>query len=97
MIGLSRCNFARRLAGRLVSRPPTRLAQSAPNDIVGPFGPRSRSCGRKSAADEIEIGEREQREHLGAVLGDASIADLAIAELAFDEAELVLDLRANLA
>jgi hypothetical protein len=64
---------------------------------VGPFGPRSPSCGRNSAAGEIEIGEREEREHLRAVLGDAATAHAAIAELAFDDAEHVLDLRAHLA
>ena len=37
------------------------------------------------------VGERQQREHLSAVLGDAAIADLAIAKLAFDDTEHVLD------
>ena len=31
---------------------------------------------RKAAAGEIEIGKREEREHLHTVLGDAAIADL---------------------
>lgn len=53
--------------------------------------------GRKSAADEVQICEREQREHLSAVLGNAAIAHLAIAELALENAEDVLDLRADLA
>src|SRR5262249_42257904 len=57
----------------------------------------SASRGRKSPAGEIDIGEREQREHLCAVLGDAAIAHLAIAELAFDDAEDVLDLGADFA
>jgi hypothetical protein len=52
---------------------------------------------RKSAAREIEIGEREEREHLRAVLGDTAIADLATAELAFDHSKHVLDLRAHFA
>ena len=38
------------------------------------------SCGRKPPAGEIQIGERQQREHLCAVLGDAAIAHLAVAE-----------------
>jgi hypothetical protein len=61
------------------------------------FRPHCPSSGRKSAAREIEIGEREEREHVRAVLGDAAIADLAIAELVFDDAEHVLDLGASLA
>ena len=56
-----------------------------------PLGPPSPSSGRKSAADEIQVGERQQREHVSAVLGDAAIADLAIAKLAFDDTEQVLD------
>ena len=55
------------------------------------------SSGRKSAAGEIEVGECEEREHLRAVLGNAAIAHLAIAELAFEHAEDVLDLGAHLA
>ena len=51
----------------------------------------------KSAAGEIQIGERKQREHLRAILGDAAIAHLAIAELAFDDAEHMFDLRAHFA
>jgi hypothetical protein len=50
---------------------------------AGLFGPHFPSGGHKSAAREIEIGEREEREHLRAVLGDAALADLAVAELAF--------------
>src|SRR6185503_18741958 len=55
------------------------------------------SSGRKSAADEIEIGEREEREHLRAVLGDAAIAHLAISELALEHSEDVFDLGTHLA
>ena len=55
------------------------------------------SSGHKSTADEIEICEREEREYLRAVLGDAAIADLAVAELAFQHPEYVLDLGAHLA
>src|SRR4029079_6489667 len=55
------------------------------------------SCGRKPATGEIQVGEREQRGHLRAVLGDAALADLAVAELAFDDTEHVLDLRTHLA
>jgi hypothetical protein len=40
------------------------------------------SGGRKCRAGEIQVCERQQREHLGPVLGDAAIAHLAIAELA---------------
>src|SRR5215207_4152953 len=61
------------------------------------FSRPSPSSGRKSAPDEIEIGQCEEREHLRAVLSDAAIADLAIAELAFEHAEDVLDFRAHLA
>ena len=61
------------------------------------FSRHSPSSGRKSAACEIEIGERKEREHLRAVLGDAAIADAAIAELAFDDAEHMLDFCAHFA
>src|SRR5450631_1926167 len=61
------------------------------------FSPHFSSCGRKSAARKIEIGEREEHEYLRAVLGDAAIADAAIAELAFDDAEHVFNLRAYFA
>src|SRR5436190_21210191 len=64
---------------------------------VARFSPHSPSSGRKSAAREIEVGEREEREHLRAVLGDATIADAAIAELAFDDAKHMLDLCAHFA
>ena len=63
----------------------------------GAFRPHFPSSAHKSAAGEIEIGEREEREHLRAVLGDAAIADLAVAELAFQHPEHVLDLGAHLA
>jgi hypothetical protein len=43
------------------------------------------------------LGEREKGEQLRAVLLDAAVAHLAIAELAFDVAEDVLDLGADLA
>src|SRR5262245_34147439 len=65
--------------------------------VFGVSGRHSPSCGRKSAADEIEIGEREQGEHLRAVLPDTAIADLAIAEPALQHAKDVLDLGAHLA
>ena len=58
--------------------------------VTGPYWPHSPSCGRKSAAGEIQIGERKQREHLRAILGDAAIANLAIAELALHDTEHVL-------
>jgi hypothetical protein len=50
-----------------------------------------------SGAHDIQVGEREQGEHQSAVLGDAAIENLAIAELAFDDAEDVQDLRTCLA
>src|SRR4051794_3492305 len=43
------------------------------------------SGGRKCPAGEIQVCERQQREHLGSVLGDATIAHLAIAELALHD------------
>ena len=64
---------------------------------AGLSGPHFPSSGHKSTAGEIEIGEREECEHLRAVLGDAAIADLAVAELAFQHPEHVLDLGAHLA
>ena len=36
---------------------------------MGPLWPHSPSCGRRSAADEVQIGERKQRKHLRAILG----------------------------
>jgi hypothetical protein len=60
-------------------------------------GPHSPSCGRKSAAGEVQIGERKQRKHLRAILGDAAIAHLAIAELALQDTEHVLRFGAHFA
>ena len=54
------------------------------------FRPAFSSSVHKSAAGEIKIGEREEREHLRAILGDAAIADLAVAELAFQHPETSL-------
>ena len=54
------------------------------------------SGGRNHPAGEIQVGERQQREHLRAILGEAAIAYLAIAELAFDDPEHVLDFRTHL-
>ena len=45
-------------------------------------------------AREKQVGEREQCEHLRAVLGDAAITDTVISKLAFEDAEDVLDLGA---
>ena len=64
------------------------------NRSDGPIFP---SCGRKPTASEEDVGEREESEQLRAVLLDAAVAHLAIAELAFDDAEDVLDLGAHLA
>src|SRR4051794_21506946 len=55
------------------------------------------SGGRKCPAGEIQVCERQQREHLGSVLGDATIAHLAIAELALHDTKHMLDFRAHLA
>src|SRR3954451_23420644 len=55
------------------------------------------SGGRKCPAGEIQVCERQQREHLGPVLGDAAIAHLAVAELALNDTEHMLDFRAHLA
>src|SRR5437660_6301263 len=63
----------------------------------GPFWPHSPSCGRKSAAGEIQIGERQQRKHLRAIFGDAAIAHLAITELALHDTEHVLHFGAHFA
>ncbi len=62
----------------------------------GPDDPIFPSCGRKSAASEEDVGEREEGEQLRAVLLDAAVAHLSIAELAFDDTEDVFDLSANL-
>src|SRR3954469_15517176 len=55
------------------------------------------SGGRKCPAGEIQVCERQQREHLSPVLGDAAIAHLAIAELALNDAKHMLDSCAHLA
>jgi hypothetical protein len=55
------------------------------------------SRGRKCPASEVEIGERQQREHLRSVLCEAAITHLAEAKLAFQNTEHVFDLRAHLA
>ena len=54
-------------------------------------GGRCSSSGHRSSASEIKIGEREEREHLRSVFGDAAIADLAVAEPAFQLYKYVLD------
>src|SRR5262245_21680275 len=63
----------------------------------GAVWPPPASCGRKPMAGEVQIGERQGRERLCGILGNAAIAHLAIAELAFHDAEDVLDLRAHAA
>ena len=45
----------------------------------------------KCVTSEIDIGEGEKREHPRAFFFDASIADLPISELAFQDAEHVFD------
>lgn len=44
---------------------------------------------------EVDVGKGEEREHLCTVLLDAPVANLPIAELAFQNAEHVSDLGAN--
>ena len=63
----------------------------------GPFWALFMSGGRNHPASEIQIGKRQQREHLRGILGEAVITYLAIAELAFDDPEHVLDFGAHLA
>jgi hypothetical protein len=60
----------------------------------GAVWPAPASRGRKRPAGEVQVSERQQREHLRTVLDDAAIAHLAVAELAFHDA---LDFRAHLA
>ena len=55
------------------------------------------SGGRNRSAGEVQVGKRQQREHLGGVLCQAAIAHFAIAELAFHHTEHMFDLRAHLA
>lgn len=50
----------------------------------------SSSCHQPSAHQE-EVAEREQGEELGTVLGEAAVAGLHTTELAFDDAEGMLD------
>src|SRR6478752_3698677 len=63
---------------------------------AGPDGLVS-SGGRKFPAGEIQVCERQQREHLSPVLGDATIAHLPVAELALHDTKHMLDFRAHLA
>ena len=51
--------------------------------------------GRECLAGKEKVGKRKQREDLSAVLGNAAIANLAIAELAFHHPEHVLDFGAD--
>src|SRR4051812_18752365 len=55
------------------------------------------SGGRKCPAGEIQVCERQQREHLSPILGDTAIAHLSIAELALHDTKHMLDFRAHLA
>ena len=49
------------------------------------------SCHQPSP-DQEQVAEREQGEDLGAVLGKSPVAGFQMAELAFDDAEGMLDL-----
>ena len=51
----------------------------------------------KSAAGEVQIGERKQRKHLRAILGDAAIAHLGLVELATHDTEHVIHFGAHFA
>src|SRR5207247_4233459 len=53
------------------------------------------SRARNRPAGEIQVGERQQREHLCGVLVEAAIAHLAVAELALHDTEHMFDLRAD--
>jgi hypothetical protein len=53
------------------------------------------SRARNRAAGEVQVGERQQREHLCGVLVEAAIAHLAVAELALHDTEHMFDLRAD--
>ena len=50
------------------------------------------SSRQQSPSDQEQVAEREQREELGAVLGEPPVAGLYIAELPLEDAERVLDL-----
>src|ERR1043165_6849944 len=53
------------------------------------------SRARNRPAGEVQVGERQQREHLCGVLVEAAVAHLAVAELALHDTEHMLDLRAE--
>jgi hypothetical protein len=53
------------------------------------------SGGPQASSRQKQVGQCEEREDLGAVLFNAAIADLAIAKLAFENAEYMLDLGAD--
>src|SRR3954468_545324 len=55
------------------------------------------SGGRKCPAGEIQVCERQQREHLGSVLGDPRMAHLSMPDLPPHDTKHMLDLRAHLA
>ena len=60
----------------MITGPRVSSVLAAHRTVSRPFGAHSPLRGRKSAADEIQVGEREQREHLGAILGDSAIAHM---------------------
>src|SRR4051812_29907991 len=75
--------------------------QPAPHPLSGEaqFGlvPLIMSGERNRSAGKVQVRERQQREHLSGVLGEAAIANFAIAELALHHKEHMLDLRAHFA
>jgi len=60
-----------------------------PEWLVAAFQADSSSC-HQSPAHQEQLAEGEQREQLGAVLGEAPVAGLHVAELAFDHPELLI-------
>lgn len=58
---------------------------------------RAHSClhFQEFASHQPQIGQREQRVQLRGVLGQSTVAQLEVSELALDDPELVLDLGAD--
>lgn len=78
---IGRRTFGRERAGH--TRPPSHKACAREEPSARPGG-RQRSRLSRTQMPEVEIGERERREHLRAVLVHAAVADLAIAEARSD-------------
>lgn len=54
----------------------------------------SSSC-QQAPSNQEQVSKRDQREELGAVLGDAPVADFHVAELALHDPKWMLDLGPN--